>query len=39
MFKIPKDPELPSWVLLLLRLGTLLVVAIGAAVVYRCSSG
>ncbi|GAA4348621.1 hypothetical protein GCM10023185_04710 [Hymenobacter saemangeumensis] len=37
MFKIPKDPELPAWVFLLLRLGSLLAVAIVAAFIVRCS--
>jgi hypothetical protein len=37
MFKICKDPELPAWVFFALRLGSLLAVAIVAALVARCS--
>lgn len=37
MFKNSKGPELPAWVFLALRLGTLLVVAIVAALLLRCS--
>ncbi|SFQ66066.1 hypothetical protein SAMN04515668_3517 [Hymenobacter arizonensis] len=37
MFKIRKDPELPAWVFLALRLGSLLAVAIVAAIVVRCT--
>ena len=37
MFKIRKDPELPTWVFLALRLGSLLAVAIIAAIVVRCN--
>ena len=37
MFKIRKDPELPAWVFLALRIGSLLAVAIVAALVARCN--
>lgn len=38
MFRIHKDPELPTWVFVLLRTGTLLVAAGVAWVVHRCST-
>ncbi len=38
MFGIRKDPELPAWVFLALRLGTLLAVAGVAWAVARCST-
>ncbi|NRT18193.1 hypothetical protein HNP98_001004 [Hymenobacter sp. 9A] len=38
MFGIRKDPELPAWVFLVLRLGTLLAVAGVAWAVARCST-
>ena len=34
--KNSKGPELPAWVFLALRLGSLLLVAVLAAVVWRC---
>ena len=37
MLKNSKGPELPAWVFLALRLGTLVAVAIVAAVVARCN--
>jgi len=36
MLKNSKRPELPAWVFLALRLGSLLLVAVVAAVVARC---
>jgi hypothetical protein len=37
MLKNSKGPELPAWVFLALRLGTLLAVAVAAAVVVKCN--
>jgi len=37
MFKIPKDPELPAWVFLALRLGSMLLVAVVAWLIWKCS--
>jgi hypothetical protein len=37
MFRIRKDPELPAWVFLALRIGSLLAVAIIAAIIVRCN--
>lgn len=37
MLKNSKGPELPAWVFLALRLGSLLAVAVVAVVVARCN--
>jgi len=38
MLKNSKDPELPAWVFLALRLGSLVVVAVAAVLIARCQS-
>lgn len=37
MLKNSKGPELPAWVFLALRLGSLLVVAVAAVFIARCN--
>jgi hypothetical protein len=38
MLKNSKGPELPAWVFLALRLGSLLVVAVAAVLIARCNN-
>jgi hypothetical protein len=38
MLKNSKGPELPTWVFLALRLGSLLIVAVAAVLVARCQA-